>query len=128
MRSQPPMESAFTQSAGVWMRALPDGQSVSPLLPTAIAGRVMPSEKSWSSTAVQAWTSLSSIGRSGPRLRVDEVVFRPRFEHVLNALQHGVELLLVVLQRVLVEHAVVVDARVRAVGGDAVLQRPEQEC
>jgi hypothetical protein len=44
VRSQPPTERAFTQSAGVWMRALPEGQSSSPLLPTAIAGKVWPSE------------------------------------------------------------------------------------
>lgn len=45
--------------------------------------------------------------------QVDEVVLRARFEHVLNPREHCVKFLLVVLQRVLVEHAIVIDARVK---------------
>ena len=45
-RSQPPTESAFTQSEGVCIRAFPDGQSSSPVFPTAIVGSVRPSANS----------------------------------------------------------------------------------
>ena len=64
-----PTARAFTESAGTWIRALPDCRSRFPSLPTATAMSADDLAMYSSSTAVQAWTSSSSTGRRGPILR-----------------------------------------------------------
>ena len=52
----------------------------------------------------------------GTEAEVDEIVLGPRLKHVLDAFENGVQFLLVVLHRVGVEHAVVIDGGVRPLG------------
>ncbi|MNV88944.1 hypothetical protein D3C71_1831950 [compost metagenome] len=65
-----PTANALTQSEGTCTRALPEARSIWPLLPMATVIKVSPSLSRSSMTDVQACTSVSSIGRSGPRLRL----------------------------------------------------------
>ena len=54
--------------------------------------------------------------------QIDEVIFGARFQHVPDPLKNGVKLFLIVLHGVGVQHAVMIDACIRPVRYDAVLE------